>query len=157
MSSAAGPPSRAGLPFELRRTVLSEVVIGALVLAATGVLIFQPPGKVALAAERSKPRHTTVQVTAATRAAVDVTPGVHGNVRITVRLTGGSRPTGITATASLPAQKLGPIPVKLQAAGSGSYTSTDVLLPAAGLWELSLTVQTSEFDSTVSVARVRIS
>jgi copper transport protein len=121
------------------------------------VLIFQPPGKVALAAERSKPRHATVRVSAATQASVDVTPGVHGNVRIAVRLAGGPRPTGITATASLPAQKLGPIPVKLQAAGPGSYTSTDVLLPAAGVWELSLTVQTSEFDSTVAVARVKVS
>jgi copper transport protein len=74
-----------------------------------------------------------------------------------VRLTGGARPTGITATASLPAKKLGPLPVKLQAAGPGSYTSTDMLLPSAGLWELSLTVQTSEFDSTVAVAQVRIS
>ena len=150
-------PSRTGLPAGLGRTLLCEVAIGALVLAATGVLIFQPPGKVALAAERSKPRHTTVQVSAATQAAVDVTPGVHGNVRITVRLTGGPRPIGVSATASLPAQKLGPIPVKLQAAGPGSYTSTEVLLPSAGLWELSLTVQTSEFDSTVAVARVRIS
>jgi copper transport protein len=155
--SGAGRPSRTGLPSELGRTVLSEVVIGALVLAATGVLIFQPPGKVALAAERSKPRHATVQVSATTQAAVDVTPGVHGNVRITVRLTGGPRAVGITATASLPAQKLGPIPVRLQAAGPGSYTSTEVLLPAAGLWELSLTVRTSEFDSTVAVARIRIS
>jgi hypothetical protein len=31
-----------------------------------------------------------------------------------------------------------------------------VLLPVAGVWELSLTVQTSEFDSTVAVARVKV-
>jgi len=60
-------------------------------------------------------------------------------------------------TASLPARQLGPIPVKLQAAGPGSYTSTDVLLPAAGAWEISLTVRASEFDSTVAVARVSVS
>ena len=149
-------PSRTGLPDGLGRTLLCEVTIGALVLAVTGVLIFQPPGKVALAAERSEPRHAAVQVTAATRATVDVAPGVHGNVRITVRLTGGPPPVGITATASLPARQLGPIPVPLQAAGPGSYTSTDVLLPAAGVWELKLTVQTSEFDSTVAVARVKV-
>jgi copper transport protein len=145
------------LPAGLGRTLLCEVAIGALVLAATGVLVFQPPGKVALAAERSKPRHATVQVSAATRASVDVAPGVHGNVRIAVRLSGGPRPTGVTATASLPSQQLGPIPVALQASGPGSYVSTDVLLPAAGVWELSLTVQTSEFDSTVAVARVKVS
>ena len=155
--SVLAVPSRTGLPDGLGRTLLCEVAIGAVVLAVTGLLIFQPPGKVALAAERSQPRHATVQLTAATQARVDVTPGVHGNVRITVRLTGGPPPTRVTASASLPAQQLGPIPVPLQAAGSGSYTATDVLLPAAGAWELRLTVQTSEFDSTVAVARIPLS
>lgn len=155
--SAATAPSGVGLPAGLGRTLLCEVAIGALVLAATGVLIFQPPGKVALAAERSKPRHATVEVSAATQASIEVTPGVHGNVRFAVRLSGGPRPTGVTATASLPSQQLGPIPVALQATGPGSYASTEVLLPAAGVWELSLTVQTSEFDSTAAVARVKVS
>lgn len=157
LSPPAPAPSRSGLPARLTRTLLVEVAIGALVLAATAVLVSQPPGKVALAAERSKPQHATVQVNPATRASVDVTPGVHGNVRITVRLAGGPIPTGITATASLPAQQLGPIPVPLQAAGPGSYTSSDVLLPVAGTWELTLTVQTSEFDSTVAIARLKLS
>ncbi len=157
LSPPAPAPSRSGLPARLTRTLLVEVAIGALVLAATAVLVSQPPGKVALAAERAEPRHATVQVNAATQASVDVTPGVHGDVRIAVRLAGGSAPTGITATASLPAQKLGPIPVPLQPAGPGSYTSSDVLLPVAGTWELTLTVQTSEFDSTVAIARVKVS
>jgi len=157
LSPPAPAPSRSGLPARLSRTLLVEVAIGALVLAATAVLVSQPPGKVALAAERSQPRHATVQINAATRASVDVTPGVHGNVRIAVRLTGGPAPTGVTATAGLPAQKLGPIPVPLQAAGPGSYTSSGVLLPVAGTWELTLTVQTSEFDSTVAIARVKVS
>jgi copper transport protein len=157
LSPPALAPSRSGLPARLTRTLLVEVAIGALVLAATAVLVSQPPGKVALTAERSLPRHAEVQVNDATRASVEVTPGVHGNVRITVRLAGGPAPTGVTATASLPAQKLGPIPVPLQAAGPGSYTSSDVLLPVAGSWELTLTVQTSEFDSTVAIARVKVS
>ena len=110
----------------------------------------------ALAAERSKPRQVTVRVNAATRATVEVTPGVHGNVRFTVRLAGGPAPTAVTATASLPAQKLGPIPVPLKASGPGNYTSAVVSLPVAGTWEISLTVQTSEFDSTVAVARIKV-
>jgi copper transport protein len=149
--------TRSGLPAGLSQTMVSELVIGALVLAATAVLISQPPGKVALAAERSQPRQSTVEVSAQTRALVEIEPGVHGNVRIAVRLSGGPPATGITATASLPAKQLGPIPVPLQAAGPGSYTSTEVLLPAAGVWELQLTVRTSEFDSTVVVARIELS
>ncbi len=145
------------LPARLRRTLVIEVVVGGLVLAATGVLISQPPGKVALAAERSKPRHTSVVVTANSQAQVEVDPGVHGNVQIAVQFTGGQRPTQVTATASLPDRQLGPIPVPLRAAGAGSYTASNVLLPAAGKWEISLTVQTSEFDSTVAVAKLRVS
>jgi copper transport protein len=156
-SMVPAPRSRSGLPAGLSRTLLSEVAIGALVLAATAVLVSQPPGKVALAAERSQPRQATVQLNAQTQALVSVEPGVQGNVRITVRLSGGPPPTGVTATASLPAKQLGPIPVPLQAAGAGSYTSTGVLLPAAGVWELRLTVRTSEFDSTVAVAKIELS
>jgi copper transport protein len=158
LSSRVMAPAGSALPAGLSRTLLVEVVIGALVLAATAVLVSQPPGKVALAAQRSEPRHALVRVNATTQASVDVTPGVHGNVRIAVRLSGGTRPIAVTASASLPAQKLGPIPVPLQAAGPGSYTSSsDVLLPVAGTWELTLTVQTSEFDSTVALARVKVS
>jgi copper transport protein len=156
-STTPASRSRSGLPAGLSRTLLSEVAIGALVLAATAVLVSQPPGKVALAAERSQPRQATVQLNAQTQALVSVEPGVQGDVRITVRLSGGPPPTGVTATASLPAKQLGPIPVPLQAAGAGSYTSTGVLLPAAGVWELRLTVRTSEFDSTVAVAKIELS
>jgi copper transport protein len=155
--SQSQPHSRSGLPAGLSRTLLSEVAIGALVLAATAVLVSQPPGRVALAAERSMPRQATVQLNAQTQAVVAVEPGVHGSVRVTVRLSGGPPPTAVSATASLPAKQLGPIPVPLQAAGPGSYTSTGVLLPAAGAWELRLTVRTSEFDSTVAVAKIELS
>ena len=54
LSSRVAVRAEPGLPERLRRTLLVEVAVGALVLAATAVLVSQPPGKVALAAERSK-------------------------------------------------------------------------------------------------------
>jgi copper transport protein len=141
----------------LRKTLLIEVLIGAVVLGATGVLVSQPPGKVALAAQLNKPRSSTVAVTATSHAVVEIDPALHGNVQIGVQLSAGLKPMKITATASLPAQKLGPLPVALQAAGPGSYTASNVLLPVAGNWQISLTVQTSEFDSTLAVATVKVS
>ncbi|MFL6160870.1 MAG: copper resistance CopC/CopD family protein [Jatrophihabitantaceae bacterium] len=140
----------------LRRTLLIEVAVGATVLAATGVLIAQPPGKVALAADRAEPRQVTVAVTEQSNAVVEVDPGVHGSVQITIALTGGIKPTAVTATASLPAKQLGPIPLKLQAAGPSSYTAAGVLLPAAGNWQVQVTVRTSEFDSTTAVANLKV-
>jgi copper transport protein len=141
----------------LRRGLVTEVAVGAVVLAASGVLIAQPPGKVALAAQRAKPQTADIAVTATARAQVVVTPGARGPVQIIVTLTGDITPIGVTAAASLPAQNLGPIAVPLQAAGPKTYTAGDVDLPSSGTWEISLTVKTSEFDSTNAVARLHIS
>jgi copper transport protein len=141
----------------MRRTLLTEVVVGVVVLGVTGVLVAQPPGKVSLAAERAKPKSATVAVTADATARVEIAPGTHGDVEVEVVLSGSITPTAVTATASLPAKSLGPIPVKLQSAGPKSYTASGVLLPAAGAWQISLTVQTSEFDSTTAVAVVHLS
>lgn len=140
----------------LRRTLVTEITVGAVVLAVTGVLIAQPPGSVALAAERGKARSTEVAVTASSRAVVQVDPGVHGSVQISIRLIGGAKPTSVTATASLPAKQLGPLSVPLQAAGPDSYSGSGVLLPSAGVWQISVTVQTSQFDSTTAVASLRV-
>lgn len=140
----------------LRRTLLTEVTVGAAVLAATGVLISQPPGSVALAAERAKPRSATVEVTAQSKAVVEVDPGVHGTVEINVQLEGTITPTSVSATASLPGKQLGPLPVNLRPSGPHSYTGSGVLLPAAGLWQITVTVQTSEFDATTAVATLRL-
>ncbi len=142
--------------YRLRRTLLVELAVGVLVLAVTGVLISEPPGKVALAADRAKPRSATVEVSASSRAVVGVAPGVHGTVVITVRLDGGAPASKVTATASLPAKQLGPIPVPLKAVGTNSYSGSGVVLPAAGMWQVSVTVQTSQFDSTTAVAKVRV-
>ncbi len=116
----------------------------------------QPPGKVALAAAHARPRTATVVVSANSRAVVAIAPGVHGSVAITIRLDGGGTPSKVSATASLPAKQLGPIPVQLKAVGSNSYTGSGVVLPVAGTWQVSVTVQTSQFDSTTAVAAVRI-
>jgi copper transport protein len=152
----AAPAGGWGALYRLRRTLLVEVAVGAAVLAVTGVLISQPPGKVALAADRARPRSTTVEVSAGSRAVVGVDPGVHGTVVITVRLNGGSPGSKVSATASLPAKQLGPIPVPLKAVGTNSYSGSGVVLPAAGMWQVSVTVQTSQFDSTTAVAAVRV-
>jgi len=102
------------------------------VLGVTAVLISQPPGRVALAAQRSKPQHVTVALTLSSQAMVEVSPAAHGNVGFAVQVIGGTKPTSVTATASLPSKELGPIPIPLHADGSLDYTASGVLLPVAG-------------------------
>ncbi|MGX7678258.1 copper resistance CopC/CopD family protein [Jatrophihabitans sp. DSM 45814] len=141
----------------MRRTLLVEVIVGATVLGVTGVLIAQPPGKVALAAQRAKPQFTNVALSSTSSARVEITPGVHGSVQIEIDLTSPTTPTQVTATASLPSKELGPIAVPLQAAGPKSYTASGVILPSSGEWQITLTVQTSEFDSTTAIAKLHLS
>jgi copper transport protein len=140
----------------LRRTLLVEVAVGAIILAVTGVLIAQPPGKVALAAQHAKPASATVAVTATATARVGVVPGEHGTVQVDVELSGAITAVSVTATASLPSKSLGPIKIPLQAAGPKSYSATGVLLPSAGDWQFDVTVQTSQFDSTTSQAVIHL-
>jgi copper transport protein len=151
------PREGGGTLARLRRVLLTEVVVGAAVLAATGVLIAQSPGKVALAAERSKPRQMAVSVTTKAQARVEVNPGSHGAVEVSVELVGDITPISLTATASLPSRQLGPIPVSLQSTGAKTYTASGVNLPVAGTWEFTLTVKTSEFDASTSVVRLKLS
>jgi copper transport protein len=146
-----------GTLLRLRRGLVVEVVVGAALLAASGILISQPPGKVSLAALRAKPKHATVTVTNTAQAQVDVTPGTAGPVQVTVTLTGNITPIDVSASASLPSRQLGPIPMALQAIGPKTYTASDVVLPSPGRWEISVTVKTSEFDSTTAVARLPVS
>jgi copper transport protein len=141
----------------LRRTVATEVVLGVAVLGVTGVLIAQPPGKAALDALHSKAKVATVAITSTAKAVVEINPGKHGLVQVAVQLTGSITPTEVTATASLPSKDLGPLPVPLQLAGPKSYTASSVLLPSSGSWQITVTVQTSQFDSTTAVAYLTLS
>lgn len=141
----------------MRRTILVEVLVGAVVLGVTGVLIAQPPGKVALAAVRAKPKSVTVAVSRNDSARVEVTPGVHGSVQVVIELAGPDAPRQVTASAAMPAKSLGPIALALQPSGPRSYTSNEVVLPSAGDWQISLVVQTSAFDATTAVARIDLS
>ncbi len=149
--SADRPPLQ-----RMRRTLTTEVIVGVAVLAVTAVLISQPPGKVALAAQHSRTVSARVAVTGTEKATVALTPGTHGPESIEITLDPGLTPTSITATASLPSKSLGPIAVPLQASGPHSFTGSGVVLPSAGDWQITVTVQTSTFDSTTAVATVHL-
>ena len=139
----------------LRRSVFAELAIGVVVLAVTSVLVAEPPGKVALAANRANPRSAHVALGGGRAATVTLDPGRHGPVTVTVRLSPGAKPQELTATAALPDKQLGPIPIPLRA-GGGEYSESGVVLPSAGTWTITLTVRTSEFDSVVADTKIRL-
>jgi copper transport protein len=139
----------------IRRTLLAETFVAFVVLAVTAVLVAEPPGRAALATEHSKARSASAALGSGRTATVTVDPGRHGPVTVTVQLSPGARPQQLTGTAALPDKQLGPIALPLRATGR-DYTASGVVLPSAGLWTITLTVRTSQFDSEVADTKIRL-
>jgi copper transport protein len=136
----------------MRRSVLVEVVISAVVLALAAVLVSQPRGPEALAAQDREPITTSAPLGGGRSAAVVVDPGEHGVVSVTVTIPDGAQQ--VSGTATEPDRRLGPIPLHLRPVGAGTYQATDVNLPVAGTWLIDLTVTSSRFDAVTTEAKV---
>jgi copper transport protein len=134
----------------LRRSVAVEAVIAAVVLALTAVLVGQPRGKEALAARERRPVAATTALGGGRTATVTLSPGVHGDVDASVELAGGRPVRSVTATATLSARHLGPIPLNLRREARNQYSASNVTLPAAGRWQIDLTVTRSQFDAVAA-------
>jgi len=89
-------------------------------------------------------------------AVVTVDPGKHGVVAVSVQLSAGAAPQSVAATASLPSQQIGPIPIALTASAPNLWAGSGQTLPVAGKWVFQLVVKTSEFDATTTQAIVRL-
>src|SRR3954452_8900917 len=86
---------------QMRRAVLVEVVIAALVLVATSVLVAQPRGKEALAARDRGAVSGRASLGSDRSVTVNVNPGVHGAVDVTLALHAKTAfPTGTTVTVT---------------------------------------------------------
>lgn len=150
---------------QLRQSVRLEVGTAVAVLAVVAVLAATPPGVVvtAEAADRG-----------ATGPVLESAPltgtGERGTVRVLVdpARPGENRvvisvwsPDGdlwdvpeVRAALSLPEQDLDELALTLTPIGPGEYEAAAAQLPAAGSWQLDVTVRTSEIDS--STARLEI-
>jgi copper transport protein len=144
------PPDDPAFTERLRRSVLVEIAIAVLVLAATAVLVDQPRGSEALAISARQPVTGTATLTAGRTVSVTVDPGQHGTVAASVALSSGTQPTEVTATATQPAKQLGPIPIPLTAEGRDLYAASGIDLPVAGRWVITLVVTTSDFNAVTT-------
>lgn len=149
----------------LRRSVLAEVGVGAVVLLVTTVLTSTLPGRAQAEAAAGAPAVIGASVT---NVPFDVgTPGGHGKVQITLdpgRAGDNSIEAlvygpdgGVSVVPELrvsfthPAKDIGPLDAGLTDKG-GYWSNSFLNLPIAGTWEMKVTVRTSEVDQ-VSVTR----
>jgi copper transport protein len=140
----------------MRRAVLVELVVAGVVLALSAVLVSQPRGAEALAAQDRAAVSATASLGAGRIATVTVDPGEHGPVGIEVALAPGAVPQSVAATATDPADQLGPIPVRLVANGRDLYSASGVDLPEAGTWVIALVVTYSQFTAVTTDVRITL-
>lgn len=164
---AAHDPFRRGL----RRSVLAEVGVGAVVLVITTILTGTLPGRAAAEAATATPA-TGLAAASVTTVPFDVgTPGGRGKVQITLDpgRTGDNSvqavvfdSEGLLSTVpeirlsfTLPAQDIGPLDAELTDQG-GYWGTSAVNLPIAGEWTMKVTVRVSEIDQVSESRKVRI-
>ncbi|MEV0207792.1 copper resistance protein CopC [Streptomyces sp. NPDC050788] len=156
----------------LRRSVLAEVAVGAVVLVITTVLGGTLPGRAAAEAAERPAMAGGLPVASVTDVPFDVgTPNGHGRVQITIdpgRVGDNSvqavvfGPDGgivavpeVRLSLSLPDQKVGPLDAKLKNLG-GYWGTSDLTLPIAGTWTMNVTVRTTDIDQVTVRKDVRI-
>ena len=146
---------------DLRLSVVAEVGVVALVLAATAILVntatgresYAPPVNAVEQFDTGGPNGTgTVDVA--------VTPARLGGNQLTMTFdTPAGRafvPAQVQAALFLPARNLGPLPVTLTPAGPGRYRASAATFTFTGQWQLRITVRSDDFDETTVVVPVTV-
>lgn len=90
---------------------------------------------------------------------LEVKPARVGLNEMRLSYTDGSRPTDVVrVTARWVGQDAGDfrVPARPLRAGPGRYEAGQILLPAAGTWQLAVTTQTSDVDATTTLLNVRV-
>ncbi|WP_346622165.1 copper resistance protein CopC [Blastococcus montanus] len=136
----------------LRRTLVVEGVLAAVVLALTAVLVATPPARTALA----RPVDVVLPLqgsagTAPGSVQVSVDPARPGENALHVYLFDESgrltQPAEIRVTLTERSQQIGPLDVDLEPAGPGHYVGDGLTIPGAGTWTLTVGVRLDEFTA----------
>ncbi|WP_066948105.1 copper resistance CopC/CopD family protein [Microtetraspora fusca] len=144
----------------LRRSVVTEVVLGVAVVSITAVLVDTAPARTSYA----PPAHTKVPVPAAADGADPATGPRGGSVEVKIEpARPGSNVADIYITGrdgSLVAvpevsgelesrdRSVPAFPVKISAAEPGHYVANSMSIPYPGAWVLRLDIRVSDFDET---------
>jgi copper transport protein len=169
--TGAGPDTDSLLRRGLRRSVLAETAVAAVVLAVTTVLTATLPGRAADGAARTTvpadgvlPASVTTipfEIGTAGRGTVQITldPGRTGDNAVQAVVFG---PDGSLAAVpelrlsfTLPDRRVGPIEAALVDRG-GYWSANTVTLPLPGTWTMKATVRVSEIDQVSETRRIRV-
>lgn len=161
-ATGESPPDAAGGHGRpLRRVVLAEVTVAAVVLALAGVLVQTTPARTAITARQStvdQPFSATLTVGQLVLQ-VDIDPARVGNNTLhLVAVTPAGAPVKVLrwqATVGRPQAGVAPIGIPLVAL-TDNHSIGEIALPTAGEWEFRFTLQISALDQTTASAKVPI-
>jgi copper transport protein len=146
----------------LRRSVLVEAALGAVVLGVTAMLVNAEPGRTATAAPQG-PAHQVLNYDTGGpngrgQLIVDVDPAATGPNRIRITVEDSRRTPHDVAElhCTLTVRQLGPFTILLQHTAPGGYVANDIQLPYTGTWQLRVTVRTSDIDETTVATPIDI-
>lgn len=151
---------------QLRRSVAAEFGLALAVLAVTALLVESQPAASVTPKAGPVSAATTFDTGAANGSgtgSVNVTldPARVGSDQLHVYVLdkNGAQESvpEVDVSLALPAQQLGPIPVKLQPAGPGHYTASSVVVPMAGAWQVVVTVRTTDIDQATVIVNIPVS
>ncbi|MFF3000757.1 copper resistance CopC/CopD family protein [Streptomyces sp. NPDC057950] len=166
----AGSDRDSGTRRGMRWSVAAEACVGLSVLAVTTLLTTSEPARTERAVAAAQARTAapvSLQLPFDTQGAhgrgtvsVVLDPGrVGGNsVHVSVTSPGGTIldvPEIRVALTSV-GRRIGPLPVPLRRAGPGHWTTSGFQVPAAGVWDVAVTVRTSAVDQVTVRKDVRI-
>lgn len=132
----------------LRRGVVAETAIAAVVIAVTALLVATSPGRVS-SASAVGPVTESGQVAGRT-VEIYLSPARTGRNELRVHLYDGAgrhaEVPQVTARLTSPDPGVGRYDLALRRVGPGEYENRSVALPVTGRWQLDVLVRTSEFD-----------
>ncbi|WP_127507919.1 copper resistance protein CopC [Actinoplanes solisilvae] len=140
-------------PTGLRKIVIAELALTAVVLGVTSALVQIAPPRTAEASETATVSTTVTKTLTSPKMAlqIDIFPAKVGNNSIHLyAYTPDNKPLTViewTATAALPAKGIEPIQVPLLRI-TDFHAVGDIALPAAGEWTFKITARTSDIDQT---------
>ncbi|SDX93058.1 copper transport protein [Micromonospora pattaloongensis] len=148
-------------PGRMRGAVLAELAITAVVLAVSAALVQITPARTAIGqTERAGPGYFSTRLDSSIYSLqVEIDPAKRGNNTIHVySYTRDNKPLPVVewkATAALPASGVEPVDIPLLPL-TDNHVTGEINLPAAGEWQLRLTVRISDIDQATVTATVPI-
>lgn len=145
----------------LRRSVLLEVVLAAVVLALSAVLVGTPPARSAVA----QPVDTVLPLQGggggtSGSVQVSVDPARPGENALHVYLFDDdgrlTQPAEIRVTLTERSQEIGPLEVDLEPAGPGHFVGDGMTIPGPGTWALTVSVRLDEFTALTAATDIPV-